>query len=224
MVSVFVPARIDSTRFPRKMLAKINGVSLIRRVVKNVEPVAKAHRFDFAVLTDSVEIFNEVSDLCRVHLTPTTCKNGTERCAKFVDTGQYRDTDVVVNVQGDMPFLDQADLSEFFTLCRVSTQDSTVFTAKSKQDIVSMSPDGGFHRQSVECHIGLYAYRVAALRHYLATPETAEEKSKRLEQVRFASLGYRFRTITFKSHPMELNTERDYETICMLKRHFNESW
>lgn len=98
---VVIPARYESSRFPGKPLAKIGGVEMIVRVCRQVEKAG----VDCAVATDDRRIYDCVKDAGYLAvMTSSACKSGTERVAEAYEKMQS-DADVVINVQGDEPFI-----------------------------------------------------------------------------------------------------------------------
>lgn len=99
-----IPSRFDSTRFPGKPLVDIGGKTMIQRVY---EQAGKATTLSQVIVaTDDERIFKEVKNFGgKVLMTSKKCKNGTERCAEVI-TSHCQDADVIINIQGDEPFID----------------------------------------------------------------------------------------------------------------------
>jgi 3-deoxy-manno-octulosonate cytidylyltransferase (CMP-KDO synthetase) len=202
-----IPARLASTRLPRKMLREICGKPLIGVVY---EAVRKSPLLsDVIVATDSEEIMA----VCRAHgwnaeMTSSVHRSGTERVHEI---SVRVAAEVYINVQGDEPMVRAEQLS---TLLRVmensSAQVGTVMTPANEEDIHNpnavkvVSDLGGralyfsratipFDRDSTHPryfkHLGLYAYRKAALDKFVTLPESSLERSERLEQLRFLENG-----------------------------------
>ena len=94
--SIIIPARLNSTRFPKKMLAELNGYPLIKHVFDKCWNAG----YETYVLTDS----NEIADILpskRVIMTSAEHENGTSRCMEVID--EVLQYDRYINVQGDMP-------------------------------------------------------------------------------------------------------------------------
>ena len=107
-IAIVIPARLGSSRLPRKPLADICGKSMIRRVVERCNQAALAE--NVFVLTDSQEIIDEVHSWGGTAvMTPTSCLTGTDRCAAFAKESDF---DYFINVQGDEPLLDPDDLDK----------------------------------------------------------------------------------------------------------------
>jgi 3-deoxy-manno-octulosonate cytidylyltransferase (CMP-KDO synthetase) len=104
----FIPARYESTRLPGKPLLKIKGISVINRVYLQVK---KCKMIDeIIVLTDDIRIKKEVESINgRVEMITEECLNGTERIIKYLQN-HPESCDIVVNVQGDEPFVNPEDI------------------------------------------------------------------------------------------------------------------
>ena len=202
-----IPARLASTRLPRKMLREIAGKPLIGVVYEAVRSSPLLARV--LIATDSEEIMS----VCRQHgweaeMTALAHRSGTERVHEI---SQRDSADVYVNVQGDEPLVRSEQIA---TLLRVmenpSAQVGTVMTPASEIDIpnpnavkvvtdlhgralyfsratIPFDRDGTVPRYFK--HLGLYAYRKAALDRFVTLPESLLEKSERLEQLRFLENG-----------------------------------
>ena len=218
-VLILIPARYASTRFPGKPLALIGGKPVIRRVVAQAARVGK----DVYVATDDSRIFECVQGfgICAIMTSPEH-RSGTDRCyeayCRVVEqTG--KDYDVVVNIQGDEPFI-QPQQVESLIACFDSPQVQIATLAKQFEhngDIfdpnkvkVVCSAQGTalyFSRSAIPfCrgveqeewisrapfykHVGMYAYRSEVLREITALPPGMLEQCESLEQLRWLEQGY----------------------------------
>jgi 3-deoxy-manno-octulosonate cytidylyltransferase (CMP-KDO synthetase) len=202
-----IPARLASTRLPRKMLREIAGEALIARVYCGVRSSPLLD--DVIVATDS----DEIMQLCQqesfhARLTSPSCRNGTERVHEI---SQSIAADVYVNVQGDELLARAEHIAAILRLMEnPATQVGTLKTAATAEDIVNphavkvVTDASGralyFSRATIPYdrdgikpayfkHLGFYAYRKAALDRYAALPESPLEQSERLEQLRFLENG-----------------------------------
>ena len=99
-----IPSRFESTRFPGKPLVTIHGKSMIQRVYEQAQKSSSLT--DVIVATDDDRIFEHVTQFGgQVIMTSSTHESGTERCAEVIDL-LIDPYDVVVNIQGDEPFID----------------------------------------------------------------------------------------------------------------------
>jgi 3-deoxy-manno-octulosonate cytidylyltransferase (CMP-KDO synthetase) len=202
-----IPARLASTRLPRKMLREIAGQPLIGVVYEAVR--SSPLLAEVIIATDSEEIMK----VCReqgwkAQMTSPAHHSGTER----VHEVSGRETaDVYINVQGDEPLIRREHIA---TLLRVmenpEAQVGTLMTPAADVDIenpnavkvvtdlsgralyfsratIPFDRDGAQPRYFK--HLGLYAYRKTALDRFVKLPESSLEKSERLEQLRFLENG-----------------------------------
>ena len=106
-----VPARFGSTRFPGKPLADINGKSMIQRVYEQCIQATRLSRI--VIATDDEKIFNHVNDFGgNAVITSPQHQSGTDRCAEIMEKIGVEKWDVVINIQGDEPYIhpEQIDL------------------------------------------------------------------------------------------------------------------
>jgi 3-deoxy-manno-octulosonate cytidylyltransferase (CMP-KDO synthetase) len=199
MTLVILPARLASTRLEGKPMQLIGGEPLIihcwrRAVEAEIGPVW--------VAADSPVIAEVVDKEGGKAVLTGDAHCGTDRvaiAAEMIDPGRAHTT--VINQQGDMPFIDAADLRHF---ARSLTDLSAMATAYCDLAVVRVA-GGDFHRETVRLHVGLYAYTRAALSRFRQWGPSERERSERLEQLRAVGrLDIRF--IALPSMPMEVNT------------------
>lgn len=231
-----IPARLGSTRLPRKVLADIHGKPLIWHVWSRAK---QARRFaEVYVATDSEEVQAEVERWGgKALMTSTACRSGTERLAECLDRV---DADLIVNVQGDEPLIDHEMLDALVARWELQPSDliTPVFRITSSEDLaaptivkVARAQSGEalyFSRSTIPFvrdwpqsewlekatfwgHIGVYGYRRDVLAAYPGLPVSALETSEQLEQLRFLDAGYRFQTIetTYRSIAVDIPTDLD---------------
>lgn len=215
-----VPARLASTRLPRKPLYPLLGKPLIEWVWRRVETMKV---LDHAVVaTDSPE----VADACRalgapVEMTSAEHPSGTDRVAEVAELPQYRDFAFIANVQGDEPLLQEAHLRSAIDLVRsegwqVGTCATPLLTEEARKDpsVVKVARaasgralyfsraqipyvrDGKptpeeLEREPFLRHIGIYAYERAALNDWVAMAPSRLERLEMLEQLRPLEAGLR---------------------------------
>jgi 3-deoxy-manno-octulosonate cytidylyltransferase (CMP-KDO synthetase) len=213
---IVIPARYGSTRFPGKPLVEIFGASLIRRVHERASKSRRAHAV--YVATDDHRIANHVEDFGGKVLRPTgDFQTGTDRIAAAVAMiGE--EFDLVVNVQGDEPLIDIAEVDELVdemtetdvemgTLaCPLATDDE--FHARDVVKVVvdehdralyfSRAPIGS--RETALRHVGVYAYRAEALQRFVSLPQSPLERAESLEQLRALQHGFRI-AVSITSSP-----------------------
>jgi 3-deoxy-manno-octulosonate cytidylyltransferase (CMP-KDO synthetase) len=227
-----IPARLASTRLPRKMLREIAGMPLVGWVYEAVcsSPLLS----DVIIATDSEEIL----EACRRHgwnarMTSSTHRSGTERVHEMSNSIA---ADVYVNVQGDEPLVRPEQISTLLDVMKDwAVQVGTVKTSCPPEDIdnpnavkVVTSPDGRalyfsratipFDRDKTEPryfkHLGLYAYRKPALDLFVSQPESTLEKSERLEQLRFLENGIAIFVGETPYDSVGVDTEEDLQRVA----------
>jgi 3-deoxy-D-manno-octulosonate cytidylyltransferase len=212
-----IPARLGSERLPRKPLHPLAGRPLLEWVWRRVSSFSLFH--DVVIATDAPEIV-QVAEAwgARAMLTSPDHESGTSRLGEVVAHPGYADFDVVVNVQGDEPFVEEshaaAAAGQVLKGFAIGTVAAPVGTAEAWRDAavvkVVRRADGGalyFSRSPIPHlregeptaaelqsemylrHIGIYAYRPEVLRLWPELPATPLEGIERLEQLRALAAG-----------------------------------
>lgn len=233
-VIAIIPARFESTRLPGKPLALINGKPMIQHVY---ERTASAHGVDrVLVATDDEGVRNAVRAFGgEVVMTDRGHTSGTDRIAE-VAAGLAND--IVVNVQGDLPYLDPDMVEKAVAPMRAdgSIPMSTLSTPITDEEEwrnanvvkVVVGADGFalyFSRSPVpycrdglpagaplgQRHIGLYVYRRDFLLTFAALQPTPLERSEKLEQLRALERGFRIKVVEVEKAAIEVDTPQDLE-------------
>ena len=235
-VVAIVPARYESTRLPGKPLALIDGKPMIQHVYERTRGVAVVDRV--LVATDDARIAAAVRSFGGdVALTRSDHASGTDRIAEVAAT---LDAEVVVNVQGDLPFLEAQMVNAAVALLRA---DSALPMATLKTPIrdaaemanpnavkavtdrdgyalyFSRSPlpywrdpaDGPADGVLGYKHIGLYAYRRDFLLTFARLAPTPLERAEKLEQLRALEWGFRIKVAETAAVGIEVDTPHDLE-------------
>lgn len=228
--SGIIPARMQSTRFPGKPLALINGKTMLQRVYDSVtESHLITPRY---VATDSPEIC-EVCERLKMEyiITSMDCRNGSERAADAMRQLQFREDDVVVVVQCDEPMIKGWMLDELVGAFNDKSVQiaSLMVRPYSQEDIddennVKVMADPSdknalwFNRHSVcgmddMIHIGVYAYRRDTLIHLSKCPPWGRELQQRLEQYRALNEGFNIRMIEVPGRLISVNVPEDIAKV-----------
>lgn len=200
-----IPARIDSTRIPRKMLLDINGKPLVRHVFDEVN----SWGYPTKVITDSIEIYDQIPQGCK-HLS-LEHENGTARLASANWFDKY---DYVINIQGDMIDISFDVISDLFE--RIDQRKVwTFYTSGSKPGDVKVIHDLGvakwFTRHPIgygDRHLGIYAYTPKVLEQYNFMKN--KYPSENLEQNRILS-HQNMGVIKTQYNGIEINTKKDFD-------------
>ena len=238
-----IPARYASTRFPGKPLADILGKTMIQRVY---EQAAKAIE-EVWVATDDLRIFETVKAFNgNVVMTSVDHRSGTDRCAEAIIkvseiTG--KDYDVIINVQGDEPFIQPQHIPSIIE-CFTESQDTYIATLiqpiRNTEDIfkddmvkvvldnelnaiyfsrspipyiVRVDPSQWLEHATFYGHIGLYAYRKSTLHQLSKLTAGTLEKVESLEQLRWLENGFKIKTSLTDSDNFGIDTPEDLEKV-----------
>jgi 3-deoxy-manno-octulosonate cytidylyltransferase (CMP-KDO synthetase) len=230
-VLVLIPARMASKRLPGKPLADIAGLPMIVHVVRRAEAAAIG---PVVVATDSEAIATAVEKADgRAVMTRADHVSGSDRIFEALGAigGNAR---VIVNVQGDLPTLAPADVRAALVPLDDPAVDIATIAAEIRVDAERTNPNvvkvvGSpvspgrlralyFTRATAPYgggplyhHIGLYAYRRAALERFVALPTSALERRERLEQLRALEAGMRIDAMVVDTVPLGVDTPEDLE-------------
>jgi len=209
--AILIPARLNSTRLPSKMLIPLNGKPLIQHVYDK----CTATGLNTYVLTDSQTIADMFENSI---MTDYRLDNGTERCMSVIDS--HLNYDRYINVQGDMP-----DITEdIIRAVEAELQHSDVATAYTKMNkdlqndpnSVKMIHTRGrahwFCRASLEYgdhHLGVYGYNREAKVMYTVSKRFPEEDIEKLEQLRWIQNGIKIGVVEVEFNGIEINTTED---------------
>ena len=227
-VIAIIPARFDSTRFPGKPLAKLGNKYIIQHVYEQTQ---KSGLFSEVIVgTDDQRIFEAVDGFNgKVTLTSKKHKSGTDRVAEVCDKMPCcRDADVVVNVQGDEPFITEKPLRKLIEAFNDKSVQVASLMHKIKHDIenpniVKVICDENNNALNFSRvpnpkpripnykHIGVYAFRRKVLFEFVELPESKLEKLEKLEQLRLLENGYKIRMVLTCYKGIGIDTPQDLE-------------
>ena len=217
-----IPARFGSKRLPGKMLREIGGKPIIRWTVENAIKVGDAR---VIVATDDERIKEAVEDICEVRLTPSDLPSGTDRLAYTLR--DLEDEDLVINLQGDEPFVDPNVLKRLFLL--MEGDDADIYTLAREEErnedtnrvkVVLDSRNYAlyfsrlsipYRSEKVLIHIGIYGYRKKKLLEFSRLPRPKIEKFENLEQLRALYHGWRIKVDVVDYTGISIDTEEDLE-------------
>jgi 3-deoxy-manno-octulosonate cytidylyltransferase (CMP-KDO synthetase) len=233
MILVVIPARMASTRLPGKPLADIAGEPMIVHVMRRAQA---AEIGPVVIATDS-----EVIAACvekaggRAVMTRADHASGSDRIFEALEAADpERRAEIVVNVQGDLPTLAPSDVAaaiepladpavDIGTLAAEITRADertnpnvvkvvgTPIGAKRLRALYFTRATAPWGAGALYHHIGLYAYRRAALARFVALPPSALEQREKLEQLRALEAGMRIDVTIVDSVPLGVDTAEDLE-------------
>ena len=231
-----IPARYASTRFPGKPLALLGGKPIIQHVYEQVKKVIN----DVWVATDDQRIYDKVTTFGgKAVMTRADHKSGTDRIEEAAEKIQT-DADVIINVQGDEPFIQPSQIE---TLCDLFKHPQTQIATLGKpfEDIEAVKNTNSpkivtnyqgfalyFSRSVIPFvrgikenewlehfpylkHLGIYAYRREILKEITKLPMSSLEKAESLEQLRWLQNGYRIHVGITNVETIGIDTPKDLE-------------
>ena len=229
-----VPARLQSSRLPRKVLREIAGLPMVVHVFNSARRCALLS--DILVATDS----EEVVEVCHAHHIPAVMTSpahpsGTDR---LWEVSRARAADVYVNIQGDEPLVTAGQIERLVRpfLTQPEVQVTTLKIRATAEEIgdpnavkVVCEPHGRalyFSRHAIpydrDCrgdvpyfkHLGLYAYTGAALHVFHSLPPSSLERTERLEQLRFLEHGVAVTVVETHEPTIGVDTETDLLAVA----------
>jgi len=234
-----IPARYASTRFPAKLMQDLGGKTVITRTY---EAAVNTNLFDDVfVVTDSDLIFNEiVSQGGKAIMSIKEHESGSDRIAEAVEN---LDVDLVVNVQGDEPFINKEPLEKVIevfkkdvqqkvdlaSLMREITDLEAIENPNNVKVIVDQNGLALYFSRSVIPypreknvgvryfqHIGIYAFRKQALLDFYHLPMKSLEASEKLEQLRYLEYGKKIKMVETNHVGIGIDTPEDLEKAKLL--------
>jgi len=242
-----IPARYSSSRLPGKPLIDIGGKSMIQRVYENASKV-----FDLLyVATDDNRIYQEVEKFGgRVIMTSPDHRSGTDRCAEAVmilEDELKCKVDIVVNIQGDEPFIKSEQLQlikqafyveerpQIATLIRTVSSESELFDVNKPKVVINRNGEALYFSRSpipyirgkvtaewleahlFYVHIGLYAYTVECLKKIAFFEASSLEIAESLEQLRWIENGIKIKTLLTEYESIGIDTPDDLKRLNGMK-------
>lgn len=229
-----IPARYASTRFPAKLMQDLGGQTVILRTYQAA--ISTSLFDDVFVVTDSDLIYNEiVSNGGKAIMSVKEHESGSDRIAEAVAN---LDVDIVVNVQGDEPFIDAEPLKKVIevfkndlvnkvdlaSLMRQITNEEDINNPNNVKVVTDQNNFALYFSRSVipfpreknvgvryMQHIGIYAFRKQALLDFYSLPMMALEASEKLEQLRYLEFGKRIKMVETSHVGIGIDTFEDLE-------------
>lgn len=239
-VLILIPARYASTRFPGKPLAEIGGKPMIQHVVEKAVSVSE----NVFVATDDERIYKKVEAFGgKAVMTSAAHRSGTDRCFEAYEKVKQEKCsayDVVVNIQGDEPFIEPDQIRQLIacfenqevqiaTLAKPFENPDEIFDPNKVKVVFSSACTAIYFSRSpipfargVEKpewlnaaayykHVGMYAYRPAVLKEITRLPQGKLEKAESLEQLRWLENGYTIAVSVTHHESIGIDTPEDLE-------------
>ncbi|HIP27711.1 MAG TPA: 3-deoxy-manno-octulosonate cytidylyltransferase [Sulfurovum sp.] len=236
---IIIPARIGSSRFPNKVLADIGGMPMVVRTAKAVEGIDSV-----VIATDS----QEVIDIAKEHgieavLTSEKHQSGTDRIYEAVQNLGLKDDEIVINVQGDEPFIESDVVQAIYNLTKKNIDNDRIMMNSCYKIISNPEADDpnivkvvtdtknialyfsrakvpyprDHHFDSYKGHLGIYGFTVKSLRNFCMLSSAPLEDIEKLEQLRALNHGYEVAMTEVITESFGIDTPEDLEKA--LKHH-----
>lgn len=235
-IVAMIPARYDATRFPGKLMQYLSGKTVIRHTY---DATVSSELFDEVVVaTDSEIIFTEITAAGgKAVMSRNRHESGTDRIAEAVSDIP---ADIIVNVQGDTPFVKKEALQKLLSvfedpgvqvasLMQVIADEKEINDPNFVKVVVDNKMNSLYFSRSVIPyprdkdtpvtyyeHIGIYAFRRAALMNFINWPVTMAEATEKIECLRFLENGIPLRMVVVEYMGVEIDTPEDLERAARL--------
>ena len=223
-----IPARYGASRFPGKLLAALEGMTVLERVYRAAEQARELE--GVWVATADAEIARAVKAFGgRVLMTSDLPQSGTERLA---EAGRKLSADYLINIQGDEPLLDPRMIDQVVVQLKEDPKLLVVTLKKAISDpdesadpntVKVVTDQSGFAlyfsrspiphpgSRAIYKHIGLYGYRRDFLLKFISLPAGPLEREEKLEQLRILENGYKIKVLETKGETIGIDTPEDLE-------------
>ncbi len=221
-----IPARLHSTRFPKKILVDIDGKPM---VIRTAERAVKAKSLDRVIIAiDSDETYQALKGFdYEIIMTSKEHKSGTDRIAEVAQN--ISNVDIIVNIQADEPFINPSLIDRLVDAhtdpnIKMSTLVSTKLSAEDceNESVVKAFIDRDnfavdFKRRSSALykHLGIYCFTKKTLLEFVSLKQTENEKIRNLEQMRAIDNGIKIKAVLTEEDSLSINTIHD---LSYLKR------
>jgi 3-deoxy-manno-octulosonate cytidylyltransferase (CMP-KDO synthetase) len=235
-----IPSRYASTRFPGKPLIDIDGKTMIQRVYEQAKKASSLT--EVVVATDNQTILEHVISFGgKVVMTSSTHESGTDRCAEVLEKSR-ENYDVVINIQGDEPFINPEQINELASCFNDSKTDiatlvkaiktneelfnpnrpkvhfdennfALMFSRNTIPKLDNIEKENWINEHTFYKHIGIYGYRSAVLQLISKLPPSLLEIKERLEQLRWLENNFSIKIATTDYEAIAIDTPEDLDRL-----------
>jgi 3-deoxy-manno-octulosonate cytidylyltransferase (CMP-KDO synthetase) len=230
---IIIPARIGSSRFPNKVLADIGGMPMVVRTAKAVENIDNV-----VIATDS----QEVIEIAKEHgieaiITSDTHQSGTDRIYEAAQKLGLAENEVIINVQGDEPFIETEVIETIYTLTQSNKNNPNIIMNSCYKTITNPEADDpniikvvtdekefalyfsrskvpyprDHHFDSYKGHLGIYGFTMKSLESFCSSTPAPLEEIEKLEQLRALYHGYKIAMVEVKTESFGIDTPEDLD-------------
>ena len=230
---IIIPARIGSSRFPNKVLADINGMPMVIRTAKAVESIDRV-----AIATDSQEVINIAKKYgIQAVMTSIEHQSGTDRIYEASKKLDLEDEEIIINVQGDEPFIEEEVVRAVFDLTKDNASNDNIMMnscykkinnpeADDPNIVKVVTDDHGealyfsrakvpyprdHHFDEYKGHIGIYGFTKKSLAKFCELEVSPLEDIEKLEQLRALYHGYEVAMVEVETQSFGIDTPDDLE-------------
>ena len=236
---IIIPARLKSTRFPKKVLADIGGAPMVVATANAVKSID-----DVAVATDSIEVVNVCKSYnIKAVMTSSEHQSGTDRINEAAARLGLDDNEIIINIQADEPFIEAEVIEKLKKLIKTTSNNDnimiySVYKTISKEDAkdpnivkvvtdesgfaiyfsrstIPYDRDGGF--DGYKGHLGLYGFKRKMLEQFCNLPHAPLEHIEKLEQLRALSHGFKIAMTEVETESFGIDTPEDLKRATQQK-------
>ena len=227
---IIIPARLASTRMPNKILREINGVPMF---VATARRVSSADEVAIAADDESVVQIAQKFGFKAV-MTSRAHQSGTDRINEAAGILGVKDSEIIINVQADEPFIEPENIVKFREFCEKNAARAFMFScfkfvgselADDKNLVKVVTDDAGyalyFSRSRIpfdrapfdayKAHLGIYGYSAANLKRFCSFAPSTLENTEKLEQLRALSNGEKILMLEVQSDSIGIDCEEDLQ-------------
>ncbi len=230
---IIIPARIGSSRFPNKVLADISGTPMVIRTAQAVSSIDKV-----AIATDSQDVIDIAKEYnIKAVLTSTKHNSGTDRIYEASTKLGLDDNEIIINVQGDEPFIEKEVVEAIFNLTQKNSSNSKILMNSCYKYITNPEADDpnivkvvtdnndialyfsrakvpyprDHHFDHYKGHIGIYGFTKKSLEQFCKLSSSPLEDIEKLEQLRALYHGFEVAMVEVETQSFGIDTPEDLE-------------
>jgi len=230
---IIIPARIGSSRFPNKVLADIGGIPMVIRTAKAVEDIDLV-----AIATDSEEVIAIAKEYSiQAVMTKDSHQSGTDRIYEAAQKLGLQDDEIIINVQGDEPFIETEVVKAIHQLTNTNKNDDLIMMNSCYKvisnpeaddpNIVKVVTDDAdmalyfsrskipyprdHHFNDYKGHLGIYGFTMRSLAKFCKSDASPLEDIEKLEQLRALYHGYKVAMVEVDTESFGIDTPEDLE-------------
>lgn len=227
---IIIPARLASTRMPNKILREINGVPMFVATARRVSAADEV-----AIAADDEGVVQIAQKFgFKAVMTSWAHQSGTDRINEAAGILGVKDSEIIINVQADEPFIEPENIVKFREFCEKNTARAFMFScfkivgselADDKNLVKVVTDDAGyalyFSRSRIpfdrapfdayKAHLGIYGYSAANLKRFCSFAPSTLENTEKLEQLRALSNGEKILMLEVQSDSIGIDCEEDLQ-------------